>query len=202
MAERLHRHGAGHPDTVWGIRLTEERSPATPKGETYMKTYLPLDGQSTWDLLRQLDDPQHMEFPRGYDHATARTRFERLAARLDARFQCVCSVDREVQDASHHGTVVIPATAADSAEHITVVISNFGNPAVVALGDPGVLDEEEREFFHTTDRLRIGEELDALGYTVISEHLLRTGYDGVSDLVSSYPPEYHPTWWIRFFGYL
>lgn len=168
-----------------------------------MKTYMPLDDQGTWALLRQHDDPQHMEFPRGHDHATARTRFEQLAARLDTRFQCACNVGREVQDASHHGTVVIPATAAHSAEHITVVISNFGNLAVVTLGDPGVYDEEEeREFFHTTDRLRVREELDALGYTVVSEHLLRTRYDGVSDLVSYYPPEYHPTWWIRFFDYL
>ncbi|WP_199208597.1 hypothetical protein [Streptomyces sp. I4(2020)] len=80
---------------------------------------MPLDDQSTWALLRQLDDPQHMEFPRDYDHDATRARFEQLAARLDARFQCTCTVDRQVQDASHHGTVVIPATAADSAEHIT-----------------------------------------------------------------------------------
>ncbi|MFD4370085.1 hypothetical protein [Streptomyces sp. NPDC058486] len=164
---------------------------------------MPLDDQSTWALLRRLDDPQHMERPRGYDHDTTRARFERLAARLDARFECSCTVDREVQDASHHGTVVIPATATDSAEHITVTISNFGNLAVVIAGDFGSYNEvEERELFHATDRLRVREELEALGYTVISEHLLWTRYDGISDLVSYYPPGHHPTWWIRFFDYL
>ncbi|MER6015969.1 hypothetical protein [Streptomyces bluensis] len=164
---------------------------------------MPLDDQSTWALLRQLDDPQHMEFPRGYDPGATRARFEQLAARLDARFQCTCTVDRQVQDASHHGTIVIPATAADSAEHITVTISNFGDLAVVTLGNPGSYNkEEERELFHATDRLRVEEELEALGYTVISEHLLWTRYDGVSGLVSYYPPEHPPTWWIRFFDYL
>ncbi|WP_018566773.1 hypothetical protein [Streptomyces sp. PsTaAH-124] len=159
---------------------------------------MPLDDQNTWALLRQLDDPQHMEFPHGYDHDATRARFEQLATRLNARFQCTCTVDRQVQDASHHGTIVIPATATDSAEHITVTISNFGNLAVVTLGNPGSYnEEEERELFQATDRLRVEEELESLGYTVISEHLLWTGYDGVSDLVS-----YYPTWWIRFFDYL
>ncbi|MFK8908297.1 hypothetical protein [Streptomyces sp. YS-3] len=164
---------------------------------------MPLDDQSAWALLRQLDDPQHMEFPRGYDPIATRARFEQLAARLDARFQCSCVVDRQVQDASHHGTIVIPATAAHSAEHIKVTISNFGNLAVVTVGNPGSYSEaEERELFHATDRHCVEEDLEALGYTVISEHLLWTGYDGVSDLVSYYPPEYPPTWWIRFFDYL
>ncbi|MGX1955891.1 hypothetical protein ACWIGY_37040 [Streptomyces anulatus] len=112
---------------------------------------------------------------------------------MGARFQCTCTVDRQVQDASHHGTVVIPATAADSAEHITVTISNFGNLAVVTLGNPASYnEEEEHELFHATDRLRAGEELEALGCTVISEYLLWTRYDGVSDLVSCYPPEHPP----------
>ncbi|MEU8976488.1 hypothetical protein AB0D11_46360 [Streptomyces monashensis] len=164
---------------------------------------MPLDDQSTRALLRQLDDPQHMEFPRGYDPDATRARFEQLAARLNARFQCTCIVDRQVQDASHHGTIVIPATAADSAEHITVTISNFGNLAVVTLGNPGSYSEEEaRELLHATDRLSVEEELEALDYTVISEHLLWTRYDGVSGLVSYYPPEYPPTWWTRFFDYL
>ncbi|MFJ4539725.1 hypothetical protein ACIP39_27725 [Streptomyces tibetensis] len=164
---------------------------------------MPLDDQSTWALLRQLDDPQRMEFPHGYDHDITRARFEQLAARLDARFKCTCTVDRQVQDASRHGTVVIPATAADSAEHITVTISNFGNLAVVTLGNPGNSNvEEERDLFHAPDRRRVVEELEALGYIVISEHLLWTRYDGVSDLVSYYPPEHPPTWWIRFFDYL
>ncbi|MFE0380004.1 hypothetical protein ACFW1M_31605 [Streptomyces inhibens] len=164
---------------------------------------MPLDDQRSWALLRQLDDPDHMEFPRRYDHATTRATFDQLASRLDQRFDCTCLVDRHVQDASRHGTIVIPGAATDSADHITVAVSNFGNLTAVTLGNPGSYDmEEERELFQSTDRHRIDDELKALGYIAISEHLLWTRYDGVSDLVSYYPPEHPPTWWTRFFDYL
>ncbi|MEV7236564.1 hypothetical protein AB0N06_22015 [Streptomyces sp. NPDC051020] len=162
-----------------------------------------LDDQSAWALLRQLDDPDHMEFPHGYDHAAVRARFDQLAACLDQQLQCTCTVDRQVQDASHHGTISIPVTATASGDHITVTVSNFGNLAAVTLGNPGSYDEdEERELFQATDRHRVDNELEALGYITISEHLLWTRYDGVSDLVSYYPPEHPPTWWTRFFDYL
>ncbi|WP_416966678.1 hypothetical protein [Streptomyces sp. 4F14] len=160
---------------------------------------MPLDDQDVWDLLRRLDDPNHLEFPRGYDHAAARARFDRLAGRLDRRFRCTCSVDRGVQDASHHGTIVIPDTAAASGERITVIVSNFGNSAAVTLGNPGSYGEdEENVLFENADRRRIDDELKALGYTNVSEHLLRARYDGVSGLGSSA----RRTWWDRFFDYL
>ena len=144
-----------------------------------------------------------MEFPRGHDHAATRSRFDRLAARLEQSFQCTCTVDRGVQDAGHHGTIVIPDAAAAGGERITVTISKFGSVATVTPGDPGSHDEEEeRELFQDTDRHRIDEELDVLGYVPVSEHLLWTRYDGVSDLVSSHPPERPPTWRTRFFDYL
>ena len=75
---------------------------------------MPLDDQHIWALLRDLDDPDHMEFPQNYDYAATRARFDQLAARLDQRFRCTCTVDRGVQDASHHGTIVIPITATAS----------------------------------------------------------------------------------------
>ncbi|WP_216586928.1 hypothetical protein [Streptomyces brasiliscabiei] len=160
---------------------------------------MPLDDRPVRDLLRQLDDPDHLEFPRGYDHAAARARFDRLAIRLDRRFRCICSVDRGVQDASHHGTIVIPDTAAASGERITVTVSNFGNLTAVALGNPGSYDEDEESIlFETADRRRIEDELEALGYTAVSEHLLRARYDGVGKLGSSVVR----TWWDRFFDYL
>jgi|KBSSwiS6_1023812.scaffolds.fasta_scaffold105715_1 hypothetical protein len=59
-----------------------------------------------------------------------------------------------------------------------------------------------RELFDSADRNRIDDELNALGYVAISEHLLSTRYDGVSDLGSHDSPEHPPTWWIRFFDYL
>ncbi|MFI0967842.1 hypothetical protein ACH4S8_41750 [Streptomyces sp. NPDC021080] len=162
-----------------------------------------LDDESAWTLLRHLDDPDHMEFPHGYDHTAARARFDQLAAHLDQRFQCTCTVDRQVQDASHHGRISIPETATAGGDRITVTVSNFGNLAAVTLGNSESCDEdEERELFQATDRHRVENVLEALGYVAISEHLLRTRYDGVSDLVSYYPPEHPPRWWTRFFDYL
>ncbi|MEU9169064.1 hypothetical protein AB0D34_14885 [Streptomyces sp. NPDC048420] len=162
-----------------------------------------LDDRQTWALLRQLDDPDHMEFPRDYDHVATRAKFEWLVSLLDERFRCACDVDRHIQDASHHGTIVIPQSVTDSAEHISVTVSNFGDLATVALGVPGSHDaDEERELFRATDRERVEEALETLGYVTVPQHLLWTRYDGVSELASYYPPEYPPTWRTRFFQHL
>jgi hypothetical protein len=164
---------------------------------------MPLDDQSTWTLLRELDDPDFLEHPRDYDHTAARARFDQLAAGLDRRFHCSCTVERHVQDASQHGVIVVPAAATASADHITITISNFGDLAAVTLGNPGTYDQqEEQTLFHSDDRHRVEEELHALGYQAVSEHILWHGYDGASELASHYPPEQPPTWWVRFFDYL
>ncbi|MFJ9775540.1 hypothetical protein ACIRVF_30565 [Kitasatospora sp. NPDC101157] len=161
---------------------------------------MPLDDQHIWALLRDLDDPDRMEFPPIYDHAPTRARFDQLAERLDRRFRCTCSVDRGVQDANHHGTIVIPASATASGDHITITVSNYGNLVAVTLGNPGSYDEEEENIlFETADRRPIDDELEALGYIAISEHLLWTDYDGVSNLGTYFEPR---TWWDRFFDYI
>jgi hypothetical protein len=117
---------------------------------------MPLDDQRSWALLRELDDP---EFPQYYDHAATRARFDQLAARLDQRFHHPCTVDRGVQDANHHGTIVIPATATASGEHLTITVSNYGNLVAVTLGDPGWYDEGgESLLVETADRRRIDDE--------------------------------------------
>lgn len=64
--------------------------------------------------------------PPGYDHVATRARFDRLAALLDQLFHCTCTIDRAVQDASHHGTIVVPTTGTASGDHITIIVSNFG----------------------------------------------------------------------------
>ncbi|GAB2518580.1 hypothetical protein [Nocardiopsis aegyptia] len=164
---------------------------------------MPIDDQRGWALLRQLDDPDHLEFPRGYDDVATGARFTRLVARLNRRFGCACAVDRVVEDAGYHGTIIIPAAATDSGRYITVTVSNFGNLAALTLGDTGGRGEdEERELFLSTDRPRVEDELDALGYISISEHLFRRRYDGDNDFASSYPPERPLTWWTRFFDHM
>ncbi|MGW8333129.1 hypothetical protein ACWGLE_35165 [Streptomyces sp. NPDC055897] len=84
-------------------------------------------------------------------------------------------------------------------DHITITISNYGNLAAVTLGNPGSYDEEEEHIlFETADRHRIDAELEVLGYITVSEHLLWTRHDGVSNLNSCFGPQ---TWWDRFFDY-
>ncbi|MFD5433199.1 hypothetical protein ACFWJ4_13660 [Kitasatospora sp. NPDC127067] len=161
---------------------------------------MPLDDQHIWTLLKNLDDPDHLEFPAGYNHVATRARFDQLADRLDQRFRCTCTVDRGVQDANHHGTIVIPASATASGDHIAITVSNYGNLVAVTLGNPGSYDEEEENvLFETADRRSIDDGLEELGYITVSEHLLRTRYDGVSNLGTSFEPR---TWWDRFFDYI
>ncbi|GAA2669079.1 MULTISPECIES: hypothetical protein [Actinosynnema] len=158
---------------------------------------MPLVDGSAWALLRELDDPVHLEFPRDYDHGVERARFERLVVGLARRFGCACAVDRNVQDASHHGDVGVPAGATAGGEPITVRVSNFGGMAVVSLGLPGGGDErEEPALFDGGDRRAVEEELGVLGYRVIPRRLLRERYDGVVPFPGG------ATWWIRFFDYL
>lgn len=166
-------------------------------------TIMPLDDQQAWALLHQLDDPDHLEVPRGYNHAAARARFDQLATRLDDAFACACHVDCGVQDASHHGTILIPETATSSPDHITITVSNFGDLVAVTLGNPGCYDaDEEREYLLPDDRGRIDRVLDEVGYVAISEHLLDTPYGGVSNSLRRAYPDREPTWWIRYFDYI
>jgi hypothetical protein len=67
------------------------------------------DDAQLWQLLRSLDDPDHLEFPANYDHHRARARFNALVERLDRDFNCHTDVDRHAQDASFHGRIDIPA---------------------------------------------------------------------------------------------
>lgn len=164
---------------------------------------MPLDEQQTWAILRELDEPDQWEYPHDFDGPASRARFERLAARLDLRFACSCGVDRQVQDASHLGTIVIPPSATSAPDHLTITVSNFGGLAAATLGNPGSYDEdEERAFFPRPDRKRIEDELEALGYLLVSEHPLWTKYNGISGFDALYPPDRPPAWWDRFFDYL
>lgn len=96
-----------------------------------------------WDLLRSLDDPEHLEFPAGYDHDETRNRFGELVDRLDTAFSCTCQAERHVEDASYHGRVDIPAAATATGSQLVIVVSNFGGLAVVAVDNPGAWTQEE-----------------------------------------------------------
>lgn len=157
------------------------------------------DDTQLWQLLRSLDDPDHLEFPAGYDHRRTRASFERLAQRLDTDFNCRCDVDRHGQDACLHGRIDIPAHATVARRPLVISISNFGGLAVLSVDNPGVwTDSEAAELLYPDDARRTHAALADLGYRLIPEDPLWHRYDGVCN-----PAVFAPrTWWIRYFDYL
>jgi len=160
---------------------------------------MPRNDAQLWHLLHALDDPDHVEIPDGYDHRRTRDRFERLAQRLDTDFGCQCNVDRDVQDASLHGRIDIPASATATSRPLVVSVSNFGSLAVLSVDNPGVWTDTEA-LLYADDAHRVQAALSDLGYTLIPEELLWEPCDGVCDPGIFAPSE--ATWWIRYFDYV
>jgi len=161
-----------------------------------------IDGDPLRDLLRSLDDPEHLEFPADFDRGKARGQFDQLADRLDAAFSCTCEADRHVQDASFLGRIEIPAAAAASGRRLVIVASNFGGLAVVTVDNPGAWSQEEADaLLHPDDAGRVHAALNDTGYTVVPEEPLWQPYEGDSPLRTCYPGN-AATWWTRFFDYL
>ncbi|MDH6134464.1 hypothetical protein P3T37_003867 [Kitasatospora sp. MAA4] len=154
------------------------------------------------ETLRQLDDPEWLEFPAGYSRAESAKKFDRLVAKINSDFSAHCEVDRYIQDSAQHGRVEVPAESTVCGTRIVVLVSKFEPLAMVAADNPGA-------FFGTDDACAEGEldggdleklkqALVGLGYAVAPEELLTTHYDGAAHL------HFHgsgtPTWWDRFFG--
>jgi hypothetical protein len=153
-----------------------------------------------WPMLRALDDPENVEYPAGFDNRSARLRFDALADRLDTAFGCRCPADRDHQDATLYGRVIVPAPATATGVRLVVSVSNFGPLAVLSLENPDVYtDAEAAELLDAEDHLRVRESLAASGHVLIPEEPLMRRYDG------AWPPGAKAenfTWWTRFFGYL
>ncbi len=156
-----------------------------------------------WQRLRELDHATHLEYPEDYDQLEAGARFERLIRGLEQRFQCQCQVDQNVQDASFHGDIVVPAERTASGQQIWIRISNFGGLAVYSPERLGShTDAEKLNALPEADRNRVEGTLTGLGYLIVPEDLLVQRYNGRSDLAAFYSPQDPPTWFIRFFDYL
>jgi hypothetical protein len=62
-------------------------------------------------LLRELDDPEWLEWPQHYDHGESTVYFDVLVARLEGDLAACCTAEQDTQDSSGCGRVVVPADA-------------------------------------------------------------------------------------------
>jgi len=161
-----------------------------------------VEGDRLWDLLRSLDDPKHLETPADFNFDETKNRFRQLVDRLNTAFSCAREADSNVQDATYHNRVEIPAAVTATGRPLWVVVSSFGGLAVVVADNSWRQTQEEfTRQLHPDDAQRIYTALDDLGYTVVPEALLRGAeYDG--DAFRRCYIQYQPTWWDRFFGYV
>ncbi|MED7947485.1 hypothetical protein [Streptomyces sp. BE303] len=151
-------------------------------------------------LLRELDDPDWLEWPQHYDRAAQAARLGELVTRLDGDFATRCEAGT-TQDSSEFGRVVVPGGATACGTRIVVCLSNFGSLAVICAENPGA-------FFGTEDARAEGALDDAdlatatralvdLGYVVVPEELMESDYDGPSQLPCHVQ---RGSWSHRFFG--
>ncbi|MFC7218845.1 hypothetical protein ACFQLX_11795 [Streptomyces polyrhachis] len=150
-------------------------------------------------LLRDFDDPQHIERPRGYEPRLLRTRFSALVARLESDFATPCDSEQDTQDSSEYGRVHVPAEATTAGTRIVVCVSKFGDLALVCADNPGAFlglqEAQDLGELDIADLEKVHRTLVDLGYVVVPEELLERDYEGPSALWC-----HRPTWWQRYFG--
>jgi hypothetical protein len=152
-------------------------------------------------LLRELDDPQWLEWPAAYDRNAVAARFGELVARLEGVFGVPCVTEQDTQDSSEYGRATVPAEATACGTRIVVCISKFGFLALVCAENPGAFlgtqDAQDEGELDAADLASVEQALVELDFTVLPEELVESDYDGPS---RAHLYEQRPTWWDRFFG--
>lgn len=112
-----------------------------------------------------------------------------------------CESERDFQDFSEYGRIVVPAEATVCGTRIVVCVSTFGSLALVCADNPGAcLGTDEAQAEDDLDAADLASALRALadlGYAVVPEELIESDDDGPSRLPSHVA---RPSWWHRFFG--
>ncbi|MFJ3793119.1 hypothetical protein [Kitasatospora sp. NPDC090091] len=152
-------------------------------------------------LMRELDDPEWLEWPKHYNRGDTAARFGGLVTRLEADFAARCTAEQDTQDSSEYGRVVVPAKATVCGTRIVVCVSKFGSLALICAENPGAFlgtDEAQAEGeLDGADLARVNRALVELGYAVVTEELMESDYDGPCNLSSRIQ---RPSWSDRFFG--
>lgn len=153
-------------------------------------------------LLRQLDAPEWLEWPKGYSKTALAVPFGCLVSRLEGDFGMSCTSERDTQDSSQYGRLVVPAEATVCGTRIVVCVSKFGSLALVSADNPGAFlstdDAQAQGELDAGDFSRVEQALIDLGYVVVPEELLEVRYDGERRHPTL--PEWPSSWWDRYFG--
>ncbi len=152
-------------------------------------------------LLHALDEHEHLQYPTGFDAGALSARFEQLVQQLQVAFAHRCQVERDFQDASHHGLIRVPAPATGTGQQLVLVVSNFADMVVCAVGNTGVRsDAQTDELIDPRDAARVRAVLARLGYLLVPEDPLWQAYDGSGPLSARYGDG--RTWYERYFAHL
>jgi hypothetical protein len=138
---------------------------------------LPADRIRT--LLRESDDPHHLERPQDFDPHIAAHRFAHLTRASRDRFGPTCTSGLR-QDASDYGEITIPAAATGLGHPLWIDLSNFGGFVTAGTADwagPDPTAGLTEEFVTWLDGV-----CTAAGCTFVPLELLLEPYDGPSAL--------------------
>ncbi len=163
------------------------------------------DGQTeVWNLLRLLDDPDHLEFPADFDFDQANSRASSLCHRLECDFGCdvYLLTGPDVQDATFRADISIPSEATATGKRLWVRISNHGPLVIYGIDTvrSSNRDADIRAELHPHDRTRLESALIEHSYTILPNDPLHEPYDGIND---QWRGRMNPpfTWFARYFDY-
>ncbi|GGR32094.1 hypothetical protein [Streptomyces netropsis] len=139
-------------------------------------------------LLRELDGPERLEWPRRYNHTKTAALFSGLVARLEDDFTAHCTAEKDSQDSSEYGRAAIPAKATMCGTPIVVCVSKFGSLALVCAKNPGAFfsTQDAQAELDSADLTKVNRALVDLGYTVAPEELLASDYNGPASCLSTF----------------
>jgi len=76
-------------------------------------------------LLRELDDPEWLEWPQHYNCGETAAHFGALVARLEGDFAARCTAEQDTQDSSEYGRVVVPGDATVCGTRIVACVTEI-----------------------------------------------------------------------------